>query len=179
MSNYNPEFDYIYKKVLDNNEITEAIEPFNNFSKKINEYSSLSTGVRTKKECQTSKFICDRLQTVLRDYLGNLSFSPEMRLYNQSCGGIKPHKDAALFGKHQYTCLIYLTDNFEGGYLSLKIKRSDTELQQCDFNLKHKVVTLTPKTGYCVVFDKNILHYANEVVDGCKEILVIDIESLN
>ena len=72
--------------------------------------------------------------------------------------------------------LIYLSDDFEGGGLELKCKRTQAEINsQVEYkNKKHIKFSITPKAGYGLAFDKNILHWASEVY-GCKKSMLVDL----
>src|SRR5580658_7059127 len=52
-----------------------------------------------------------------------------MRIYVQQFGSIKPHTDISSDGKSNVTCLIYLTDGYEGGELNIKVKRTDLSIE--------------------------------------------------
>ena len=169
--------EVFYKQILNVDEIDDIEKQFEDGINTVNEFSSLATGIRNRYEINTPDFIKERLSTVLFDYLGKITISPFMKLYKQQCGGIKPHRDKSLYGDYKYTCLIYISDDFGGGKLSLKVARPTEELQEVDPQLKHKVYKITPKKEYGIIFNKSILHYADDVVDGSKNILLIDINS--
>jgi len=122
--------------------------------------------------------ITDRLFTVLRDYFPDMKLDRWARFYNHQYGAVKPHYDANHDFMATHTILIYLTDDFGGGRLSIKTRRSDEErLASEQPNHYHKVyIIVTPKAGYGVVFKKNQLHWADECI-GDKNFLLIHLYS--
>lgn len=119
-------------------------------------------------------FISDRLLATLSNYC-DLEIDPNARLYSHVYGGIKPHTDKSRDGFSTHTLLIYLTDNFDDGKLSIKTKRSVEEKLEYENNKHHKVFTFVPKKGYGILFDKNLLHWASEVYTGSKNFLLISL----
>ena len=106
----------------------------------------------------------------------------DLRFYESEFGGIKPHLDINSSSDcaqkpHAYTLLIYLTDEFEGGELFVKCKRTEHDAEpQRDPEKLHRVYTFEPRVGYGILFSKSYLHWAN-VGFGCKRILVTDVAS--
>jgi hypothetical protein len=86
------------------------------------------------------------------------------------------HKYKSHDGLCNYTLIIYLTDDFDDGALSIKMKRTKEELK-IDPNMKHKVFTIKPIVGYGVIFNKELLHWASEVYMGSKNICIIHLYS--
>jgi hypothetical protein len=70
-----------------------------------------------------------------------------------------------------------LTDDFDDGKLSIKMKRTEEELQGSD--KLHKVFTIMPIVGYGVIFNKDLLHWASEVYTGSKNICIIHLYASN
>ena len=141
----------------------------------------LATGERKRTEISMDgngmMDLKERIMTSLRDYFPDIQLGMTIRMYQQTFGGIKPHRDASLDGVSSYTLLLYMSDDFEGGKLSLKLKRTDQEKASSESSKHHKVFTFTPKIGYGLIFKKDILHWADEVVEGNKFIMLIDIIS--
>ena len=76
-----------------------------------------------------------------------------------------------------HTCLIYLTDDFYGGNLSVKVPRSQTHINQFDEpEKKHLTVTVEPRQSYGLIFPKNYVHFNDELLGGDKIILLVDCE---
>jgi hypothetical protein len=73
------------------------------------------------------------------------------------------YKEGTEYSK--YKALVYLNDNFEGGY---------TEFYDDKFT---KILTVIPKKGKCVIFNMNIYHKGNEIISGNKYILGFEIIS--
>jgi hypothetical protein len=119
-----------------------------------------------------------RLYIVLRDYLPDAVISSDARFYNHQYGSVKPHTDGNRDGISCYTLLLYLQDKFEGGRLSIKMERSEKEQLISEPDKKHKVFIIEPKIGYGIIFKKNLIHWADEVVEGNKNFLLIHIYSI-
>ena len=85
-----------------------------------------------------------------------------IRIYHSNYGIVKRHQDKPtnLFDTH--TCLIYLTDDFYGGKLSI----------ENSFN--NEILTLEPKVSHGVIFPKEFFHYNDELLGGDKIILILD-----
>ena len=177
-----PSQQIFYKPLLSSEEVLD----FRNcFVKRFDQISSVSgglaTGNRKRLEIDLQEDVMsdirERIVTVLRDYFPDIQLASTARMYSQDFGGIKPHRDASLDGASSYTLLIYMSDNFDGGKLSLKLKRTDEEKSLLEPSKHHKVFTFTPKMGYGIIFRKNILHWAEEVLEGDKMIILFDIIS--
>ena len=65
-------------------------------------------------------------------------------------------------GDDTHTCLIYLTDDFVGGFLTV----------EDDINIPTQ---FTPKVGFCVIYPKSSIHYTDDQYDGTKIILLADL----
>jgi len=72
---------------------------------------------------------------------------------------------------------LYLTENFNDGKLSIKMKRTEDEKLEEEPDKHHKVFTFIPLIGCGVVFDKSLLHYAGEIIEGHKNFLLIHLAS--
>ncbi len=100
-----------------------------------------------------------------------------IRIYQSNYGITKPHCDIAIYLKDTHTCLIYLTDDFNGGKLSVKLPREKDHIQNYGSpDLKHINITPEPRIMYGIIFPKNTIHYTNELLEGDKIILLIDCE---
>ena len=51
---------------------------------------------------------------------GAIEVKNNFRLYESEYGIVKPHRDLPMCGDDTHTCLIYLTDSFEGGHLTVE-----------------------------------------------------------
>ena len=80
-----------------------------------------------------------------------------------------PHQDGVYYTQNElqseYTFLLYLNDDFEGGSTTFYTTRND----------KIPVKTIIPKSGKLVVFNHHIWHAGTEVFNGNKYILRSDI----
>ena len=110
------------------------------------------------------------IRLALSEYVNIISIS-NIRFYSQSYGSTKAHYDVPLDGKSTHTLLIYLTDTFEGGELTLKCKIPKDGMKNSNEFILH---VIKPKVGHGVLFNKNIFHWANEVY-GTKSIMMIDL----
>ena len=171
----------VYKQILNIDEVISLndclTQNINNNLTITNRGTSLVPGIRKHIDIdlKTSnhKYLCDRLNVVLSDYFPDITIDPNVRLYNQPYGSVKPHIDKSHDSKSNYAMLIYLTDNFNDGKLSIKIKRTPDEMVQYKNNEHDKIFTFRPMRGYGIIFDKNLLHYASEVYDNNKNFLLI------
>ena len=94
---------------------------------------------------------------------GHIEVKNNFRLYESEYGIVKPHRDLPMCGDDTHTCLIYLTDSFMGGNLTVE--------DEHDLN----PITYVPKIGYCIIYPKHIIHYTDEQYDGNKIILLSDL----
>ena len=167
----------IYKQILLEDEVLE-LNTYLMDRTHNQQISTLATGSRLYCDIDLdSHIITDRLFIVLRDYFPDMKLDKNAKFYNHQYGAIKPHYDVNHDGVSTHTLLIYLTDDFEGGRLIIKTKRSDDErLLSSQPNHYHKVFTITPKIGYGVIFKKNHLHWADDCI-GNKNFLLIHMYS--
>lgn len=177
---FNDDAKVLYKEILDVRESTSL----NNNLSKLNNWSNgaviIATGIRKFKDIDLVEnygWIYDRLKVVLSDYFPDIDINKNCRFYSHTCGSVKPHTDACKDGKSLYTLLLYLDDAFEGGQLSIKVRRSDQEKSITLPNHNHKVFKFTPITGYGIIFHKSLVHWADEVIDGNKNFLLIHFSS--
>ena len=108
-------------------------------------------------------FLVVNSQTICGGEGGHIEVKDNFRLYESDYGIVKPHRDLPMCGDDTHTCLIYLTDTFEGGNLSVEDEQ--------DLN----PITYTPKIGYCIIYPKHTIHYTDEQHDGSKIILLSDL----
>jgi hypothetical protein len=171
----------IYKQILQPDECIELNDylmlMIHNNRDTINR-GNLVTGHRSYVDITLRDYpdLSDNLFRVLDNYFTDLKIDPNVRLYSQIYGSIKPHTDKSHDGLCNYTLIIYLTDDFDDGALSIKMKRTKEELK-IDPNMKHKVFTIKPIVGYGVIFNKELLHWASEVYMGSKNICIIHLYS--
>lgn len=169
----------IYKRILSSDEANTYNEKFINMTNSKNGNSNIVTGARyhVDFDLRLQIELAQRLTVVLKDYFCNLEIDPNARFYSHQIGGIKPHTDGNHDNVCKYTLLLYLTDNFDDGRLSIKTKRTEEEklIEQPDKH--HNVFTFTPKQGYGIIFDKSLLHWAAEVYEGNKNFLLIHLNS--
>jgi len=98
-----------------------------------------------------------------------------IRIYQSNYGIIKSHRDIPSYPGDTHTCLIYLTDEFVGGVLSVKLPREDEHIQEYGSpELRHLNITPEPRAMYGILFPKHTIHYTDELLEGDKIILLID-----
>ena len=117
----------IYKQILSDDDIEQLLKKVKSRYIEDNSLQTIVTGHRQHVELDLSKelrFIVDKLEVVLFDYFSDIEFYRYARYYVQLYGGIKSHKDRNRDGFSNYTLLIYLTDDFYDGKLSIKTERS-------------------------------------------------------
>lgn len=168
-----------YKQILSIEEATDFNNLFVNLALQQNHNSNIVTGMRYHIDfnLKSQPEFVERLVTVLKDYFADLEIDPNARFYSHQLGGVKPHTDSNHDNICNYTMLLYLTDTFDDGKLSVKTKRSEAERLLEEPNKYHKVFSFTPKQGYAVIFNKSLLHWANEIYEGQKNFLLIHLNS--
>jgi len=98
-----------------------------------------------------------------------------IRIYQSNYGIILPHRDIPSYPGDTHTCLIYLTDKFVGGVLSVKLPRKETHILEFGLpELRHLNITPEPRVMYGIIFPKDTIHYTDELLEGDKIILLID-----
>lgn len=161
----------LYKQFLDKDAVEEIME-YVNKAEKISHDGSLAKRHMIKEVPQELKdLIKKRIYTALDKQYNDLIVSDEMRIYVQEYGATKEHRDVSYDGKSNLTCLLYFTDDYDGGELKYKVKRTDLSVEP---EKKHNVITIKPKNGYGIVFKKEFLHSAEEVF-GKKCIMLVDL----
>lgn len=149
----------LYKQLLQPDEVDELNNQYQNLTI-LN--TNLTTGLRHYCDVDlTDSFITKRLYTTLNDYYPNMILDRWARYYKHEYGAVKPHRDINHDNKSNYTLLIYLSDDFEGGQLSIKTIRLEEELL-FQPEMHHKVFKIKPLRGYGVIFKKEELHWADE-----------------
>lgn len=140
---------------------------------------SIARGIRPFLDLDISELPRDTVRQIvvaLRGYLVDAEISNWVRFYSHKFGEVRPHRDGSK-DSAQYTLLIYLKDDFEGGRLSIKVPRTDEELLANDPHLKHKRFVPTPQVGWGILFSKDHLHWADEVIDGSKDFLLLEVKT--
>ena len=93
-------------------------------------------------------------------------YDNNMRIYYSDFGEVKPHKDVTIRDNYNHTLLIYLSDNFDGGKITVKVPIEEIK--------KHYYVTPEPRKCYGIIFPKDCIHYTDELYTGGKYILLLD-----
>ena len=123
-----------------------------------------------------AKELARQLQITMSNYY--TVFEPNeknIRIYQSNYGITQPHRDIPSYPGDTHTCLIYLTDDFTGGVLSVKLPREEAHIQEYGSpELKHLNITPEPRAMYGILFPKHTIHYTDELLEGDKIILLID-----
>ena len=161
----------IYKQFLLSDEASEYNNIFANIT--TTSLTTISTGLREYVDINLTEYpdIVNRILIVLDNYLPDICLARYCRFYSHKYGHIKPHVDMNHDNKSNYTLLIYLTDDFEGGELSIKVKRTADDLELTEPNKFHHVFTFKPFKGYGILFRKNLSRWADYVI-GNKNLLL-------
>ena len=93
------------------------------------------------------------------------------------------HRDSQFtqskFIRSNYTILVYLNDNFEGGSTSFKIPCEEILHNglTIEEELKNKFIDfeIKPKTGTAIIFDQRLLHKGNLLLSGTKYVFRTDL----
>ncbi len=116
---------------------------------------------------ELSDKVISEVNTVLSNYFNNFHiYYDNMRIYYSDFGEVKPHKDVTIKDNYNYTLLIYLSDNFDGGKITVKVPIEEIK--------KHYYVTPEPRKCYGILFPKDCIHYTDELYTGGKYILLLD-----
>ena len=124
---------------------------------------------------EISNELIKQLITTMSQYY--VVFTPNqnnIRIYFSNYGIVKPHVDKPVYPDDTHTCLIYITDDFNGGNLTIKLPTTNI-IKKTD-NIKGKFLNITcePRICYGVIFPKNTIHFTDELLSGNKLILLID-----
>lgn len=115
--------------------------------------------------------------TTSQYYLKFIPNTNYIRIYHSNYGIVKPHQDVPSDPRFTHTCLIYLTDDFYGGVLSIKVPRTLTHIQaHGEPEKKNLTITMEPRECYGAIFQKNLIHFNDELLGGDKIILLVDCE---
>jgi len=162
---------FLYKSILSNELSTLLYNYYDNLPLK--EFlGNLGPRYQFPIEEQFMNDIKKELYITLINYFPNL-YIGDMRIYKQQFGSIDKHKDMSKDGICDMTCLIYLSEVNEGGELVLRTERPIEDLSYMP-NKKFYHFKIMPKKGYGIIFQKNTIHWADEVFSN-KIILLIDL----
>lgn len=166
-----------YKQILDTSQVKDLLKYLATCRYKFQDTRLASRMKITEGEMEEGalKYVRESILTTLSGYFTDLKIN-YIRIYRHECGETKRHRDISLDGKSNFTVLIYLTDDFEGGKLTLRTRKDENEIKATDPEKKYFHFTLEPKVGYGIVFPKHLEHWAAELV-GKKEIILVDLET--
>lgn len=133
------------------------LDEFCNNELKLNYNNSTVTFPRRIKHDLSS----DILKNSIANEMKKKGFSiNNIRVYKSTYGIVNPHRDVKI-DSNNYTCIIYLTEDFFGGRLFIE-----------DQNV------IEVKIGNGVIFKKELLHWNDELLSGEKIIILFDCEKI-
>jgi hypothetical protein len=121
--------------------------------------------------------IINKITNLLSAYIVVKKIDSIGKIHHTVQGGIKEHTDYPFYDEElksnsKYTLVIYLSST-EDNSGKTKIKRLKTRVFEDEISdYKHERVAITPTKGYSVIFNHNLLHYAEDSC-GDKYILVL------
>ncbi len=162
----------LYKQILSNDLTNELIDFFK--SKNIISMNGSNLFPQRKQlrnlTNELSEKIIKEVTATLRNYFDNFQIdSSNIRIYYSDFGTVKPHKDVTIKDKYNNTLLIYLSDEFDGGKITVKVPIEEIQ--------KHYYVTPEPRKCYGILFPKDCVHYTDELYTGGKYILLLDCQT--
>jgi hypothetical protein len=166
-----PTTNTLYKSIISNDSCDELVKYFNSVKDNVVSLSGSNVFPQRKQIrdipdeliCQIVKEITQTCSNYWVKFVPNIK---NIRLYYSDFGIVKPHKDVSTYGD-THTLLIYLTENFTGGNLTVKVPRTvDTQ---------HYYLTPEPRKCYGFLFPKTCIHYTDELFQGDKLILLVDV----
>lgn len=118
------------------------------------------------------------IQTLKHEIETTTSNTNYIRIYHSNYGIVKLHQDVSIDPAFTHTCLIYLLlKNFYGGVLSVKVPRTEGDIQTYgEPKKKNLVVTMGPRVCYGAIFQKDLIHFNDELLGGDKIILLVECE---
>lgn len=176
--------ELLYKRVLDISTVQRTLREVEiGNSTRIDAGFLACSRLRTEEGALSEELreeIRGQIRSSIGAYFGGFVELGDLRVWRQDFGEVKPHLDvcssAACAGlSHVHTLLIYLTDDFEGGELSVKCPRRSNDLDP-EPEKRHRVFRFEPRIGFGILFSKRFLHWA-DMVCGCKQILLCDVAS--
>lgn len=122
-----------------------------------------------------SREVIRQVQVCLSGYYADIKLRDNARIYGSDYGVVRPHRDVPIYSSDNCTILIYLTDDFNGGALTVKTPRSAEHIAQHGQPEKgHIYTSVEPRICYGVVFMKDNIHYTDELLGSNKVILLLD-----
>ena len=161
----------IYKQILSDDLSNELLNYFNIKSPQLFSMNGSNLFPQRKQlrdfTSELSDKVINEVNIVLSNYFNNFHiYDNNMRIYYSDFGEVKPHKDVTIRDNYNHTLLIYLSDNFDGGKITVKVPIEEIK--------KHYYVTPEPRKCYGIIFPKDCIHYTDELYTGGKYILLLD-----
>jgi len=105
-----------------------------------------SIGISKELEQRLERELTVTLSGYFTEFSANIR---NIRIYESKYGLVKPHVDIAVYPEDTHTCLVYLTDEFDGGILTVKTKTDQNHiLSHGESHKKHLCVTPEPRVIY-------------------------------
>ncbi len=166
----NPE-NILYKQILSDELSNDLLQFFQSNCNKLYSMSGSNLFPQRKQlrniNSELSDRIIEEVYTTMSNYYNCFEIDYEnIRMYYSDFGIVKPHKDVTIKDKYNCTLLIYLSDEFDGGKITVKVPIEEIS--------KHYYVTPEPRNCYGILFPKDCIHYTDELYNGSKYILLLD-----
>ncbi len=159
----------LYKQILSDDLTNELLHFFK--SKNIISMNGSNLFPQRKQLRDINEELCNKIisevNTTLSNYFNSFEIdNNNIRIYYSDFGIVQPHKDVTIKDKYNNTLLIYLSDDFDGGKITVKVPIEEIK--------KHYYVTPEPRKCYGILFPKDCIHYTDELYTGGKYILLLD-----
>ena len=164
----------LYKQIISNDLSDKLLNHFNKYYNELFSMNGSNLFPQRKQMRDIPKDLCDNLveeiKTTMSNNFNNFDIDTNnIRIYYSDFGIVKPHKDVVIKENYKNTLLIYLTDDFDGGKITVKIPIEEIK--------KHYYVTPEPRKCYGILFPKECVHYTDELYTGGKYILLVDCQT--
>ena len=174
MESQNLPNNILYKQIISNDLSEELLNYFNQHIYNIHSMSGSNVFPQRKHMRDIPKDLCDKLVNEIKITMTNNcnNFNVDInniRMYYSDFGIVKPHKDVTIKENYNNTLLIYLSDDFDGGNITVKIPIEEIK--------KHYYITPEPRKCYGILFPKEYTHYTDELYTGGKYIILLDCQT--
>ena len=113
-----------YERVISDSLCNELLEYFNSIKHRLIHMSASPKFPPRKHDRNIPEYLVEKIKQNVHDNIGkkyqNMAIKDNIRIYLSNFGTVKPHVDVSMYGDDTHTCLIYLTDDFIGGVLTVE-----------------------------------------------------------
>jgi hypothetical protein len=174
MTSQNPPNNILYKQIISNDLSDELLNYFNIHYNELYSMNGSNLFPQRKQMRDIPIDLCDKLVDEIKITMSNNfnNFDVDtnnIRIYYSDFGIVKPHKDVVIKENYNNTLLIYLSDDFDGGQITVKIPIEEIK--------KHYYVTPEARKCYGILFPKECIHYTDELYTGGKYIVLLDCQT--